>query len=527
MPQLEPEADYSVALTPRPSILSDDSTDKTVIDPGGSDEDNVPKRVSWYNDPSVLILVGCLLGILTGCLLGKHGASVEVISWVSLPGQLFLRALTCVVVPLVFVNIFLSVADMLETGHAAKSGFYTMGYFLVTTTSAVAFSLASTFVFKKWFSKASASAVVSLAATAAQGLQCGSDASVQWFPNGTLFCIPTAAIANSSSSMGSLPVLLVNQTAASSTTASLSRTIQDQIFRALVPDNIVQQFVAGNYLGIMAFAIFLAVCMHKVDPRPTTIVALCSELNAMLLVCIRLIIDLTPIAVFSLVAGGLGTTSDLTAAMSDVGIFLVSFLVAIFLQYAVTLMALVFLTLRRSPWQVMQPFLPAQVFAFCCASSAATLPVTLRCARVAGVPASVGSFIITMGATLHMNGTSIYFPCAIVYLAVSTGDDAKFNVASYVLLALLSMMSAIAAAPVPSAALVLVLPMYNAVCGTSTNPANFSYLLAMDFLLDRFRTWLNVSGDAVVALCVAELDKRSNASTHNVEEAEEVYGELR
>ncbi|KAF0747671.1 hypothetical protein AaE_007639, partial [Aphanomyces astaci] len=78
----------------------------------------------------------------------------------------------------------------------------------------------------------------------------------------------------------------------------------------------------------MAFAILLAVSMDKVTPRPVGIVQLCGELNAMLLVCIRFIIDLTPLAVLSLVAGGLGTTTDFMAAVADVGIFLVSFLVA-------------------------------------------------------------------------------------------------------------------------------------------------------------------------------------------------------
>ncbi|KAG9403924.1 hypothetical protein AC1031_005410 [Aphanomyces cochlioides] len=443
---------YSIALTPRESVGSVHSLEEkhSLLE-----EENPLESERWYHNPSVRILVGCVLGIVVGYLMGKYGASKEVVSWISLPGELFLRALTCVVVPLVFVNIFLSVVDMLASGHAAKSGIYTVVFFVLTTALAVLTSFASVLLFKVWFSTSSTATISASAETA---LPCGQDTVVQWFPNGTLLC------ASLSTTSGGLPVVLPHND--TSTKSSLSQTIQDQIFRALVPDNIVQQFISGNYLGIMSFAIFLAVSMQKVKPRPTTFIHFCQELNATLLVCIRLIIDLTPIAVFSLVSGGLGTTSNLKSVLSDVGIFLVSFLAAIFIHYFVTLMGLLWLVTRRSPWEALSTMWPAQVFAFCCASSAATLPETLHCADSVGVPKSIASFVITMGATLHMNGTSIYFPCAIIYLAVSTGDEAHFTAASFILLGVLSMMSAIAAAPVPSAALVLVIPMFNTVCGT-------------------------------------------------------------
>ncbi|ETW02985.1 hypothetical protein H310_05425 [Aphanomyces invadans] len=487
---------YIVALTPRTSLISNQDAEKEHTNM--ETEPVASKCRLWCANPSVLILIGCVLGVILGYLLGQYGASKELLTWITLPGELFLRALTCVVVPLVFVNIFLSVVDMLRAGHAAKSGLYTLGLFGLTTVLAVLLSISSVSIFKKWFSHASSTS--KNAVNAGQSWHCGNttDLSVQWFQNGTILC--------STPSDASSPLVLPSPSAAPP--PSLSKTVQDQIFRALVPDNIVQQFVSGNYLGIMAIATMLAFSLDKVSPRPVGIVRVCEELNAMLLVCIRLIIDITPIAVFSLVAGGLGATSDLTAALSDVGIFLVSFLVAIMLHYWVTLMGILYLVLRTSPIQAMKTCWPAQVFAFCSASSAATLPITLKCGDQANVPASLASFILTMGATLNMNGTSIYFPCAVIYLAVSTGDEANFTVVSYILLGLLSSMSAAAAAPVPSAALVLVVPMFNAVCGTANapTPANFSYLLAMDFLLDRFRTWLNVSGDLVIAQCVAAMD---------------------
>ncbi|RHY21322.1 hypothetical protein DYB32_009846 [Aphanomyces invadans] len=378
---------YIVALTPRTSLISNQDAEKEHTNM--ETEPVASKCRLWCANPSVLILIGCVLGVILGYLLGQYGASKELLTWITLPGELFLRALTCVVVPLVFVNIFLSVVDMLRAGHAAKSGLYTLGLFGLTTVLAVLLSISSVSIFKKWFSHASSTS--KNAVNAGQSWHCGNttDLSVQWFQNGTILC--------STPSDASSPLVLPSPSAAPP--PSLSKTVQDQIFRALVPDNIVQQFVSGNYLG---------------------------------------------------------TISDSISCFDGV---------IIMLHYWVTLMGILYLVLRTSPIQAMKTCWPAQVFAFCSASSAATLPITLKCGDQANVPASLASFILTMGATLNMNGTSIYFPCAVIYLAVSTGDEANFTVVSYILLGLLSSMSAAAAAPVPSAALVLVVPMFNAVCG--------------------------------------------------------------
>ncbi|KAG9403925.1 hypothetical protein AC1031_005410 [Aphanomyces cochlioides] len=226
---------YSIALTPRESVGSVHSLEEkhSLLE-----EENPLESERWYHNPSVRILVGCVLGIVVGYLMGKYGASKEVVSWISLPGELFLRALTCVVVPLVFVNIFLSVVDMLASGHAAKSGIYTVVFFVLTTALAVLTSFASVLLFKVWFSTSSTATISASAETA---LPCGQDTVVQWFPNGTLLC------ASLSTTSGGLPVVLPHND--TSTKSSLSQTIQDQIFRALVPDNIVQQFISGNYLG--------------------------------------------------------------------------------------------------------------------------------------------------------------------------------------------------------------------------------------------------------------------------------------
>ena len=155
-----------------------------------------------------------------------------------------------------------------------------------------------------------------------------------------------------------------------------------------------------------------------------------------------------------------------------------------------------------NPFEYFRYILPAQTTAFACASSAATTPVTMQCAENSGrVPATITKFVIPLGATINMDGSDIYFPCACVWLAVMNGITPSFG--NYILLAILATIGSAASAPVPSAGLVMVLTAYNSVFGTSGVPDGFEFIVAIDWFLDRLRTTVNVTGDAVVAAAIA------------------------
>ena len=164
--------------------------------------------------------------------------------------------------------------------------------------------------------------------------------------------------------------------------------------------------------------------------------------------------------------------------------------------------SLFFFMTKTNPFEYFQWILPAQTTAFACASSAATMPVTLQCAEDSGrVPLPIARFVIPLGATINMDGSAIYFPCACVWLAVLNGITPTFG--NYILLAILSTIGSAGTAPVPSAGLVMVLTAYNSVFGTSGVPDGFEFVVAIDWFLDRLQTVVNVTGDSIVAASIA------------------------
>jgi len=148
--------------------------------------------------------------------------------------------------------------------------------------------------------------------------------------------------------------------------------------------------------------------------------------------------------------------------------------------------------------------IPAQTMAFACASSAATVPVTLRSVKATGYVSDViARFVVPLGATVNMDGGAIYFPCACIWLAVLNGI--KPNFAEYILLIFIATIGSAGTAPVPSASLVLIVTAYNNVFNTSGIPDGFALIFVIDWFMDRLRTTLNVTGDAVVCGMVAAL----------------------
>jgi Na+/H+-dicarboxylate symporter len=215
--------------------------------------------------------------------------------------------------------------------------------------------------------------------------------------------------------------------------------------------------------------------------------------------------DLFPVvAVLSLIMKAIGGQNDLPTAFENVGYLVVATVIAMMLQFFVVYVGFFAFFTRTNPFNYLKFIIPAQTMAFACASSAATIPMTLKSVKASGrVPDGIARFVIPLGATVNMDGGAIYFPCACIWLAVMNGISP--DIGSYFLLVIISTIGSVGTAPVPSASLVLIITAYNTVFNTTGTPDGFSYILAIDWFMDRLRTTLNVTGDAVVAGMVASL----------------------
>lgn len=483
----------------------------------------------FWMDQTVWILIAAIVGVGLGIAMSDGRASKEVVSWVDLPGQLFLRALKCLVLPLVFVNILIAVVDMMNVGKAVVIGTRTVLTYMGTTFVAAMEGLVVVLFMKSFFTEKSVDEVdTSLEFT----FNCGNDSTVYaTSPDGALQCLPTDSVTDAMTSVfqaTDMNAVLSLESSGPANDISISQTVQDGLFKKMVPGNIFEDLVKANFVGVIMFAILLAVASQKMPKRrmdgrlnTTFLLDFAHELNGMFITMLAWVIALTPIAVLSLVAAALGKNTDLGSVFSDIGILVATTLIAFAIHYFVFLPTLYLIFVKKNPLPYMATLVPAQTFAFASASSVATLPVTTKVvSECKEIPSSVRNFSLALGATINMDGGAIYFPVSIVFLAVSSGMGDQLNFASYALMVLLSTLGAVGTAPVPSASLVLIISAFNAVFSTTGTPATFSYILAVDWLMDRCRTTLNVSGDAIVcrvitAMCRMEPDEQTDTLAEN------------
>ena len=217
------------------------------------------------------------------------------------------------------------------------------------------------------------------------------------------------------------------------------------------------------------------------------------------------IILCAPLCIFSLIASAIGKQHDFGEVLYTIGWLFVSLMVGLFVQIFIVYCGLYYIFQRSNPFSYFKHMIEAMTLAFACASSAATLPVTLECVHKSGkVPPGVANFVLPLGATINMDGSAIWMINACIALAYLNGITP--TVANYFVLAFVATLGTIGAAPIPSAGMVLTLTVYETVFGTTNGsalPYGLGFILAIDWLADRFVTMFNVMGDTVVAALVS------------------------
>jgi len=434
-------------------------------------------------------------------------AKTVTLQWVGLVGDMFIRSLKAIVLPLVFVNVLISVVDMMSLGRASSVGWKTIGLYTMTTLIASVIGLIAIVIFKNKFE----AKVFVEDDPAFVKLGCNADGQyLTEIDDGTVMCM------DESSGIGSTDFLIddvsgtfqrVRQGARDD--ISLSDTIYDGVFTKLITSNIFESFVESNFAAVIIFAIFAGVALggvvfqRGITIRDCQLVMVLTDMSDMFLALINMVIGATPFAVFSLIANAVGSQDDLAGAFSNVGWLIFASLMGFLAHLLITDITLLYFLGKVNPFEYLSYIVPAQTTALACASSAATLPVTLRCVKATGlVPDDIRNFVCPLGATVNMDGSAIYFPCACVWLAYLNGINP--NASRFILLVILSTVGSVGTAPVPSSALVLIITAYNTVFGGSGTPNGFEFIVAIDWFLDRCITALNVTGDTVVSCIIAQ-----------------------
>jgi Na+/H+-dicarboxylate symporter len=400
------------------------------------------------------ILIAMGAGIVVGVVLSLFAPDVEPITAAQpilhflvngvfqVVGQIFIRVLQMMVVPLVLVSLVCGVASLGDVRALGRLGAKTLGLYLVTTGVAVTLSLL-------------------LAAFVAPGR--GFDLA--------------AEVAYEGRTAPSLAEVLIN----------------------MFPANPIQALAEGQMLQIIVFALLLGVALTLTGSVGRRITKLFEDLNEVIMQMVLLIIRTAPIGVFALIARTFAT-QGLEVFRPLAGYFLVV-VCALILHVLITYTTLLRLA-GLSPLRFLGKIRTVMTFAFSTSSSSATIPVTLETLeKRLGVPNSVAAFTVPLGATINMDGTAIMQGVATVFIANVYGID--LAPADFLTVVLTATLASIGTAAVPSAGLIMLAMVLNQV---GLPVEGIGLIIGVDRLLDMLRTAVNVTGDSAVSCFVARTE---------------------
>lgn len=240
---------------------------------------------------------------------------------------------------------------------------------------------------------------------------------------------------------------------------------------------------------------------------------------------VQMIMWYSPFGIMMLIIGKILEIADLAEVARQLGLYMVVVILGLTIHALFVLPGLYFAITRKNPFRFMQGMLQAWITALGTASSAATLPVTFRCLEEKlKVDKRVTRFVLPVGATINMDGTALYEAVAAIFIAQMNGIELDFG--KIITVSLTATLASIGAASVPSAGLVRMLLVLTAV---NLPTSDISLIVAVDWLLDRIRTSINVMGDAFGAgivhhLSKAQLEESDRIHEEQMREAEEVWG---
>jgi Na+/H+-dicarboxylate symporter len=282
------------------------------------------------------------------------------------------------------------------------------------------------------------------------------------------------------------------------------------VFLSMVPSNIVAAAAKGQMLGLIFFSLLFGYFMTKIDgERGSLLASFWQAVMDVMMAITDWVMKFAPIGVFGLVAKVVaGIDADqMDDLFVSLGMFTLSVLGALSFHVLVTLPLMLLFIARVNPLLHYQAMLPALLTAFSTASSSATLPLTMECVRDnAGVSNRTTSFVLPLGATVNMDGTALYECVAAMFIAQAYGLELSFVTQFTVVL--VALLTSIGVAGVPAASLVAI----TIILGTIGLPAEaIGLILAVDRILDMFRTSVNVFSDSCGAVLVARSEGEKTA----------------
>ncbi|RTY94073.1 dicarboxylate/amino acid:cation symporter [Flavobacterium sp. GSP27] len=406
------------------------------------------------------ILLGMILGLLFGLVLKNLEQKGIVIDWIKPFGTIFINLLKMIAVPLIVVSLIVGLADLKDISKLSKLGGRTVFFYLCSTVIAVIIGLL-------------------LANLIKPGTYINEESRISLLENFSVDASQKIELAVKAKNSGPLQPLI--------------DIVPDNFFKAL-SDN-------GSMLQVIFFVILIGIGLILIEEKKSKpVVDFFKGLNDVILKIIDIIMLFSPVGVFALMAALMVEIPDFST-LGALGIYGLTVLLGLFLMMFVFYPSLLMIFAKVNPIQFFNAIAPAQLLAFSTSSSAAALPVTMECVTERlGVDEEVSSFVLPLGATVNMDGTSLYQAVAAIFIAQAMLPEA-LDLSTQLMIVVTATLASIGSAAVPSAGMVMLV----IVLGQAGIPeAGLALIFAIDRPLDMCRTVVNVTSDATIATIVAK-----------------------
>lgn len=456
------------------------------------------------------IIIGLGFGVIWALLASELGWTKFTIDWIDPFGTIFLRLLKFIAIPLVLFSIIAGIAGLSEINKLGRMGAKTLLAYLTTTVVAVTLGLLLVNFFQPgktvaedqrtknrisyeiWVSETPGVEILDGKSYLTEPKYSALVDSVRQSSDRE---IPT------SDELDKEKLEELQQTAAQQKDQSPLNFIVE-----MVPENIFGALSTNSMmLQIIFFGIFFGITLKFIpEEQAKPVIAFVNGANEVFLKMVDIVMKAAPFFVFALMAGVMVKMGDSTMEILQIfkGLGFYSLAVAgglAFLVFAFYPVILSVLVKKLSYRQFLRNISPAQFLAFSTSSSAATLPVTMDCVEERlGVSRNVTSFVLPIGATVNMDGTSLYQSIAVIFLAQI--HEVDLTLVQQLTIVLTATLASIGSAAVPSAGLIMLIIVLQSV---GLNPAWIAIIFPVDRILDMCRTVVNVTGDATVSTIIA------------------------
>ncbi|EGI64976.1 PREDICTED: excitatory amino acid transporter-like [Acromyrmex echinatior] len=454
--------------------------------------DRLQMVIEWMGNNLLLALTiaGVLMGLVLGFLGRLADFTPQSITLVSFPGELLMRMLKMFILPLIISSLISGMAQ-LDVQRSGRIGFRALTYYSITTILAAIVGIAMVLMIHPGNPqiKTSAAAVVKAEETKVSTV----DAILDIIRNMVPENLVQACFQQVQTSYVKKKVVIIGS-------ANQSEYIVEPIL--VYKDG-------TNVMGMIVFCIIFGVLAGQIGPRGKLMVDFFVVLNEIIMKLVTIVVVwYSPFGIMCLIAGKIMSITNLAATAQMLGLYMVTVVLGLMIHAIITLPSIYWFMTRKNPAVFFRGMMQAWVTALGTASSAATLPLTFRCLEENNkIDPRVTRFVVAVGATVNMDGTALYEAVAAIFIAQLNGISLGF--VEVITVSLTATLASVGAASIPSAALVTMLLVLTAL-GLPTN--DISLLFAIDWMLDRIRTSINVLGDGygagiVYHLSKAELDK--------------------